>query len=128
MSRTEAKTNRRTRVRYCATSCSRFSISRAGLSMLKAMNPVVSIGFMQSYRRSLDNLERHHLFFSEVLLLAARRHPSCTIAVRGRRRIELLFATHDSQQAIAGRALGFTYIEPERKFLLRKPCHQLRRE
>ena len=38
-------------------------------------------------------------------------HLVSAIAVRDRRRIELLFATHDSQQATAARALGFTCIE-----------------
>jgi hypothetical protein len=35
-------------------------------------------------------------------------HLSSAIAIRERRGIELLFATHDTQQATAARALGFT--------------------
>ena len=38
-------------------------------------------------------------------------HLVSAMAVRDRRGIELLFATHDSQQATAARALGFTCIE-----------------
>ena len=38
-------------------------------------------------------------------------HLSIAIALRDRRRIELLFATHDTQQATAARALGFTTLE-----------------
>jgi hypothetical protein len=38
-------------------------------------------------------------------------HLTSAIAVRERRSIELLFATHDNQQATAARALGFTCLE-----------------
>jgi hypothetical protein len=38
-------------------------------------------------------------------------HLVSAIAVRDRRGIEMLFATHDSQQATAARALGFTCLE-----------------
>jgi uncharacterized protein len=38
-------------------------------------------------------------------------HLTSAIAVRERRGVELLFATHDNQQATAARALGFTCIE-----------------
>jgi predicted nucleic acid-binding protein len=38
-------------------------------------------------------------------------HLASAIAIRERRGIELLFATHDNQQATAARALGFTCIE-----------------
>jgi hypothetical protein len=38
-------------------------------------------------------------------------HLVSAVAIRERRGIELLFATHDSRQAIAARALGFTCIE-----------------
>ena len=38
-------------------------------------------------------------------------HLASAIVIRERRGIELLFATHDSQQAIAARALGFTALE-----------------
>jgi hypothetical protein len=38
-------------------------------------------------------------------------HLASAIAMRERRGIELLFATHDTQQAIAARALGFTTLE-----------------
>ena len=38
-------------------------------------------------------------------------HLTSAIAIRDRRAIELLFATHDNQQAIAARALGFTCLE-----------------
>jgi len=38
-------------------------------------------------------------------------HLTSAIAVRERRSTELLFATHDNQQATAARALGFTCLE-----------------
>jgi predicted nucleic acid-binding protein len=38
-------------------------------------------------------------------------HLVSAVAVRERRGIELVFATHDNQQAAAARALGFTCIE-----------------
>jgi hypothetical protein len=38
-------------------------------------------------------------------------HLASAIVIRERRGIELLFATHDTQQAIAARALGFTTLE-----------------
>lgn len=38
-------------------------------------------------------------------------HLVSAMAVRDRRGIEMLFATHDSQQATAARALGFTCLE-----------------
>jgi hypothetical protein len=38
-------------------------------------------------------------------------HLASAVAIRNRRGIELLFATHDSQQATAAKALGFTCIE-----------------
>jgi PIN domain len=38
-------------------------------------------------------------------------HLTSAIAVRERRSAELLFATHDNQQATAARALGFTCLE-----------------
>ncbi len=38
-------------------------------------------------------------------------HLTSAIVIRERRAIDLLFATHDSQQATAARALGFTCIE-----------------
>src|SRR5437899_2377747 len=38
-------------------------------------------------------------------------HLVSAAAIRDRRGIELLFATHDGQQATAARALGFTCIE-----------------
>ena len=38
-------------------------------------------------------------------------HLVSAVAIRERRGIELLFATHDGQQAVAARALGFTCIE-----------------
>ena len=38
-------------------------------------------------------------------------HLASAIVIRERRGIELLFATHDAQQAIAARALGFTTME-----------------
>ncbi|HYR42712.1 MAG TPA: PIN domain-containing protein [Terriglobia bacterium] len=38
-------------------------------------------------------------------------HLTSAIAVRERRAIELFFATHDTQQATAARALGFTCLE-----------------
>ena len=38
-------------------------------------------------------------------------HLTSAIAVRERRGIDLLFATHDTQQATAARALGFTCLE-----------------
>ncbi len=38
-------------------------------------------------------------------------HLTSAIAVRERRGVELLFATHDTQQATAARALGFTCLE-----------------
>jgi predicted nucleic acid-binding protein len=38
-------------------------------------------------------------------------HLVTAVAIRERRGIELVFATHDAQQATAARALGFTCIE-----------------
>ena len=38
-------------------------------------------------------------------------HLASALAIREHRNIELLFATHDSQQATAARALGFTCLE-----------------
>jgi len=38
-------------------------------------------------------------------------HLVSAVAIRERRGIELMFATHDEQQAIAARALGFTCLE-----------------
>lgn len=38
-------------------------------------------------------------------------HLASAIALRHRRSIELIFATHDSQQATAARALGFECVE-----------------
>jgi len=38
-------------------------------------------------------------------------HLVSALAVRERRGIELVFATHDTQQAVAARALGFTCLE-----------------
>ena len=38
-------------------------------------------------------------------------HLVSAIAIRERRGVEIMFATHDSQQAAAARALGFTCIE-----------------
>lgn len=38
-------------------------------------------------------------------------HLTSAIAIRERRGVELLFATHDKQQATAARALGFVCIE-----------------
>ena len=38
-------------------------------------------------------------------------HLASATAIRDRRHIELLFATHDRQQTIAARSLGFTCIE-----------------
>lgn len=38
-------------------------------------------------------------------------HLASAIAVRDRRGVDLLFATHDSQQADAARALGFSCLE-----------------
>ena len=38
-------------------------------------------------------------------------HLVSAVAIRERRGIELVFATHDSQQALAARALGFTCME-----------------
>jgi hypothetical protein len=38
-------------------------------------------------------------------------HLASALAVRERRKIDLLFATHDTQQATAARALGFTCLE-----------------
>jgi predicted nucleic acid-binding protein len=38
-------------------------------------------------------------------------HLVSAVATRDRRQVELLFATHDSQQATAARALGFTCLE-----------------
>ena len=38
-------------------------------------------------------------------------HLTSAIAVRERRGVELLFATHDTRQATAARALGFTCLE-----------------
>jgi hypothetical protein len=38
-------------------------------------------------------------------------HLVSAVAIRERRGIELLFATHDSQQAAAARAMGFTCVE-----------------
>src|SRR5262249_54556605 len=38
-------------------------------------------------------------------------HLASAIAIRERRNIDLMFATHDSQQATAARALSFTCIE-----------------
>jgi predicted nucleic acid-binding protein len=38
-------------------------------------------------------------------------HLVSAVAIRERRGVELLFATHDSQQATAAQALGFTCIE-----------------
>lgn len=38
-------------------------------------------------------------------------HLASAIVIRERRAIDLLFATHDMQQAIAARALGFTTLE-----------------
>jgi predicted nucleic acid-binding protein len=38
-------------------------------------------------------------------------HLASAIAMRDRRGVELLFATHDTQQATAARALGFTCLE-----------------
>lgn len=38
-------------------------------------------------------------------------HLASAIAIRERRGIELLFATHDAQQGTAARALGFTCLE-----------------
>jgi len=38
-------------------------------------------------------------------------HLASAILIRERRGIELLFSTHDAQQAIAARALGFTTVE-----------------
>lgn len=38
-------------------------------------------------------------------------HLASALAIRERRGIELLFATHDDQQATAARALGFTCLE-----------------
>lgn len=38
-------------------------------------------------------------------------HLASAIALRERRGIELVFATHDAQQATAARALGFTCLE-----------------
>lgn len=38
-------------------------------------------------------------------------HLVSAVAIRERRGVELLFATHDTQQATAARALGFTCLE-----------------
>jgi hypothetical protein len=38
-------------------------------------------------------------------------HLASALAIRERRGIDLLFATHDNQQATAARALGFMCIE-----------------
>jgi len=38
-------------------------------------------------------------------------HLASALAIRDRRGIDLLFATHDNQQATAARALGFTSLE-----------------
>jgi predicted nucleic acid-binding protein len=38
-------------------------------------------------------------------------HLVSAIAIRNRRQVELVFATHDGQQATAARALGFTCLE-----------------
>jgi len=38
-------------------------------------------------------------------------HLASAIVIRERRGIEFLFATHDTQQALAARALGFTTVE-----------------
>jgi hypothetical protein len=38
-------------------------------------------------------------------------HLTTAVALRQRRAIDLLFATHDYQQATAARALGFTCLE-----------------
>ena len=38
-------------------------------------------------------------------------HLVSAVAIRERRQVELFFATHDSQQATAARALGFTCLE-----------------
>ena len=38
-------------------------------------------------------------------------HLAAAVAIRERRNIELLFATHDGQQANAAKALGFTCLE-----------------
>ena len=38
-------------------------------------------------------------------------HLMSAVAIRERRQVELFFATHDSQQATAARALGFTCLE-----------------
>jgi hypothetical protein len=38
-------------------------------------------------------------------------HLVSAVAIRERRGIDLVFATHDSQQAVAARALGFTCLE-----------------
>jgi hypothetical protein len=38
-------------------------------------------------------------------------HLASALAIREHRQIELLFATHDAQQAIAARAFGFTTLE-----------------
>ena len=38
-------------------------------------------------------------------------HLVSAVAIRERRHVDLLFATHDDQQAAAARALGFTCIE-----------------
>lgn len=38
-------------------------------------------------------------------------HLVSAVAIRDRRHVELLFATHDRQQATAARSLGFTCIE-----------------
>ena len=57
-----------------------------------------------------------------VILAASRTMPTVVrtldafhlvsaVAIRERRNIDLLFATHDDQQAVAARALGFTCIE-----------------
>ncbi len=40
-------------------------------------------------------------------------HRASAILIRERRGIELLFSTHDAQQAIAARALNFTTLESE---------------
>lgn len=38
-------------------------------------------------------------------------HLTSAVVIRERRAVDLMFATHDSQQATAARALGFTCIE-----------------
>jgi hypothetical protein len=38
-------------------------------------------------------------------------HIASALAIRDRREVDLVFATHDTQQATAARALGFTCLE-----------------